>query len=515
MKREVYILEDLKLVEKNGLIELSGDLPVSKWSNGDLAPVPIDKRTWGTYAMTALWAGIVICITSWMMAGSMISAGMNVAQSILILGLGQVIMFAALVGNAYAGTKYGISSPVYMRSAFGMKGTNFPGILRALIGFGWFGIQNWVAGSALSMAIGLIFPKWAIWDAATAINKGFWVAGLSSGKFICMLIVTGFSLAIAYSDSEGIRKFAQVSVPIMIGIGLSLFIWTASKVGIHAMWSGEGLSSREFLNKSPLFLTGMAGYWLAMSVSIPDFSRFAKSQRAQLTGQFLGVVVIMTAFALMGVMVSQGSISIFGRAVWDLVELAGLIGARSGTGGTLLIISSFLFVTMATLSTNVAANMIAPLNVFINLLPKRLNMKNASIIFCIVSFIIGPWWIMSSHEYFISNWLNAIGGALGGVIGIQIVDFWYFKKAELNLIELYKEKGIYWYQNGYNKSSILALMIAMVIVLPSQFIESMHIIQSYAIFVSFAIAGGLYFILEKKRGADKVLTSTEKVKMSD
>ncbi len=490
--------EDVKVVEHpNGQVELSSSLPVSKWSNPDIEPVPVKNRTWGVYAMMSLWAGIVICIPTWALAGGFIAAGMNVGQAISLIIFGQIIMFLGLIGNAYAGTKYGIPFPVFNRSAFGLKGAVYPGIIRALIGFGWFGIQNWLGGSALSMALGLVFPKWAAWDTATTITEGFWITGLSGGKLIGMLIVLVFSLIIAYSKSEGIRKFAQVTVPIMILIALGFFIWTASNVGINEMLISTGLPTKDFLRQSPIFLTGMIGYWLAMAVSIPDFSRYAKGQKEQISGQFLGLIVVMAVFSLFGVMVAQGTIKIFGKAVWDLIELAGIIGSRSGSIGTLLIIIAFVFVVMATLSTNVAANMVAPLNVFISLSPKYFNFRNSAIIFSIISVLIAPWYILSSYEIYIYNWLNAIGATLGGVLGIQIIDFWVLKKGKLKLLDLYTEGGEYWYKSGINPAAFIALTVAIIVTLPSQFIQSMHIIQSYSIFVSFIIGALLYYLLMK------------------
>lgn len=481
----------------NGMVELSGSLPVTDWSNPDIEPIPVKKRLWGTYTMMALWAGIVICIPTWMLAGGFIAAGMSVGQAISLLIIGQLIMFLGLIGNAYAGTKYGIPFPVFCRASFGLKGAHYPGIIRALIGFGWFGIQNWIGGTTLNMALGIIFPKWAAWDQATTITKGFWVTGLSGGKVVGMLVFIILSIWLAYTKSEGIRKFAQITVPIMILIALGFFIWTATRVGLNSMWAAKSMELNQFIKVSPLFITGMVGYWLAMAVSIPDFSRFAKGQKEQILGQFFGLVVLMAIFSLMGVMVAQGTIKIFGRAVWDMIELAGLIGGQATLIGKLLIIIAFVFVAMATLSTNVAANMVAPLNVFINLSPKYLNFRNSAIIFTIVSILIAPWYILSSYQTYIFNWLNAIGATLGGVLGIQIIDFWVIRKTKLKLKDLYDPDGEYWYKGGINPAAFIALTIAIIITFPSQFISSMSFIHNYSIFVSFIIGSILYYLLMK------------------
>jgi NCS1 family nucleobase:cation symporter-1 len=466
------------------------DIASSPLYNPDLAPTSPDRRTWSTWNIAALWIGMSVVITTYTLASGLMAQGMNWWQALSTILLGNVIVLIPMILNAHAGTKYGLSFPVLCRASFGVRGANVPAMLRAIVACGWFGIQTWIGGLALDTLIGAAWAGWAAVPGKTAIAFGvFWL----------------IQVAIIFKGTEGIKVLETWSAPLLLGGGALLLWWGIDRGGglgrILAESTKLQQGSTPFWVLFPAALTANVGYWATLSLNIPDFTRYARSQRTQALGQAIGLPTTMTAFAFIGVAVTSATIVIFGEAIWDPVALVSRIG---GTG---VIIFSALVVLAAQLTTNMAANVVSPSNDFSNLSPRRISYVTGGLITAVIGIIMMPWKLYSDAAAYIFTWLLGYSSLMGALGGILIADYWVLRRQQLDVTDLFKEQGRYTYQNGVNRRAIVALVVAILPVVPG-FIRAVSVpggrvpapnildhLYSYAWFVTFALSFVVYLAL--------------------
>jgi NCS1 family nucleobase:cation symporter-1 len=351
--------------------------------NEDLAPVSVAKRTWGIYNIAALWIGMSVCIPTYMLASGLISGGMNWWQALMTISLGNVIVLVPMVLNAHAGTKYGIPFPILARASFGVKGSNIPALLRAIVACGWFGIQTWIGGQAINTLVIQLSPAWALFSWGPAI--GFIVFWIMNVYFI----INGI---------ESIKWLESWGAPFLLVAGLGLLVWAYVQGGGWGPILNQPSKFKtlgEFWRFFIPSLTGMVGFWATLSLNIPDFSRYAKSQKAQMIGQAIGLPPTMALFAFIGVAVTSATVIIFGQAIWDPVILL------SKFKNPIVIIIALLALLVATLTTNIAANVVSPSNDFSNMFPKKINFVKGGMITAILGIVIMPWKLLSDYSAYI------------------------------------------------------------------------------------------------------------------
>jgi len=450
------------------------DLSGSPLWNPDLAPTPLTRRTWSTYNIAALWIGM----------------------SVVIL-LGNTIVLIPMILNAHAGTRYGISFPVLCRAAFGVKGANVPALLRAVVACGWFGIQTWIAALALNTLFTAAWPGWTRVPGGIAIAFGlFW-------SLQVVIIARGI---------EAIKMLGSFAAPFLITGSTVLLVWGIRNGGglAHILTESsrlQGADARPFWTIFPPSLTAAVGYWATLSLNIPDFTRYARSQRSQAIGQALGLPTTMTAFAFIGVAVTSATIVIFGKAEWDPVVLVTKIG---GTG---VIIFAALVVLAAQLHTNMAANVVSPSNDFSNLNPRRISYVAGGLITAVVGILMMPWKLYSDAGAYIFTWLVGYSSLMGALGGILIADYWVLRKEQLSLPDLFHVHGIYSYRGGVNPRAMIALVVAVLPVVPGFIHAAMtpggnvanptfldHLYQ-YAWFVTFGLSFVMYLALMRGQSA--------------
>ena len=416
--------------------------------NQDLAPIPMDRRTWGVYNYAALWVAMSVCIPTYMLASGLIAGGMSWRQAVGTILLGNLIVLVPMLLNAHAGAKYGIPFPVFVRASFGVRGANIPAVLRALVACGWFGIQTWIGGSAIYSMLKILWPA-----------AGDWPGGI----WICFFAFWLLNMAVIWRGIETIRFLEQgIGAPFMLGIGLLLLFWITNKAGglgpvLKA--PSKFRDSSEFLKFFVPSLTGMVGFWATVALNIPDFTRYAKSQRAQVVGQALGLPAAMTLYSFIGVAVTSASVVLFGEAIWDPVALLG--GFHQPVVASVALVALLI----ATLNTNVAANVVSPSNDFSNLNPKRISFRTGGMITGVVGILMMPWKLLSDFSAYIFGWLVGYSGLLGPVAGVMIADYFVLRRSELSVEDLYRRGGIYEYANGFNYRAITALVAGIVVAL--------------------------------------------------
>ncbi len=430
--------------------ELRKDVSASPLWNKDLAPTTIKERTWSTWNIAALWIGMSVVITTYTLAGGFIEAGMNWWQAMMTILLGNTIVLIPMVLNAHAGTKYGVSFPVLSRASFGTKGANIPALLRAVVACGWFGIQTWIGGTAIDALFSVISPTWAhlFNDAA--------VLGVPIHTWIAFFLFWAIQVAIILKGVEGIKYLETWSAPLLLGGGLILLIWAAWRAGgLGRVLTESAALQRQRNNFWVIFpgaLTASVGYWATLSLNIPDFTRYARSQKSQMLGQALGLPFTMTAFAFIGVAVTSATLVIYGVAIPNPVELM----ARFDSVAIILFATAVIFA--AQLTTNMAANVVSPSNDFSNLNPKRISYVLGGLITALIGVLMMPWKLMNSMGGYIFTWLIGYSGLMGAIAGILICDYWVLRKRRLDLAGLFEPNGPYSYSRGPSIGLVLYIV---------------------------------------------------------
>ena len=551
------------------IVILNEDISQSRLYSEDLAPVPPEGRTWSMWSLAALWVGMAVCIPTYLLASYMIGSGMTWLESLIIIGLANLIITIPMVLNGHAGVRYGIPFPVIGRSSFGINGIHIPSVVRAVVACGWFGIQTWIGGLAI----------YAIFNAVTGATG---MDGLSLGKFVGFAIFWCINMYFIWKGTESIKFLEQYSAPILIIMGFILIGWGATNGGgftnvLHQskFLSGPSIqvtNSQSILSINPaldkygqakadqyrlfnneaegewqamsiepvilltgiqataiqlrktngathtlspvidlevknqegtktesriwsyiLWLTIMVGFWATMSLSIADITRYAATQKEQIMGQFIGLPGTMMLYSFVGIFVSCAAVIIFNdilignQAPWDPVSLLAKFE------NPVVVIISQIFMIIATLSTNIAANVIAPANAFSNLSPKNISFRTGGVITGIIGIIICPWYLMNE----ISGILIFISGLLGPVLGIMLSDYYLVRRMNVDLDELYKEHGIFRYYNGFNIAAMFALFAGVFVAIIGYFVPALDALYKLSWFSGFIVSFVIYFLLMK------------------
>jgi len=450
--------------------------------NKDLAPIPPKKRSWNTYNYASLWVAMSVCIPTYMLASGLIAGGMDWIQAIVTILLGNLIVLVPMLLNAHAGTRYGIPFPVFVRASFGVRGANIPAILRALVACGWFGIQAWIGGQAIHSMLLIVWPG---------------AANIAGSHWICFLLFWAINMLVIWRGIETIKFLEGIGAPFMLVVGLLLLLWITRKAGgfgpvLHT--PSKFTTTSEFLRFFVPSLTGMVGFWATVALNIPDFTRYAKSQRAQMVGQALGLPTAMTLYSFIGVAVTSASAMIFGEAIWDPVVLLGRFKQP------LIALIALVALLVATLNTNVAANVVSPSNDFSNLRPSLISFRTGGLITGVVGILMMPWKLLSTFSSYIFGWLVGCSAFLGPIAGIMICDYYLVRNRQLEVNDLYRLGGVYGYWKGFNLIAVVALVAGVAFALIGLAVPPMHWLYDYAWFVGFFIAGGLYSLLMRGRG---------------
>jgi len=445
--------------------------------NHDLAPTSPEQRTWTTYNYIALWFSMSMEVTTYMLASSLIAGGMNWKQAVGTILLGNLIVLVPMLLNAHAGAKYGIPFPVFVRASFGLRGANLPAILRAIVACGWFGIQSWLGGQAIYAMLNVTWPSTVhmpgvLW----ACFLGFWL----------------LNMAVVWHGVESIRFLQSYSAPFMLIMSFSLLFYMLHKAGgFGPMLAAPSAfhTTGSFLHFFFPSLTAMVGYWATLSLNIPDFTRYAKNQDAQIVGQAFGLPVAMTLYSFIGIAVTSASVVVFGQPIWSPIVLLGKFHQP------FVAFLAMVALLVATLNVNIGANVVSPSNDFSNLAPKLISFRTGGLITGFLGLAMMPWKLMSTFGSYIFGWLIGYSGLLGPVAGIMVADYFFIRKTHLAVESLYHRGGPYEYTQGINPRAIVALVCGVFVALIGLIVPPLHFLYDYAWFVGFGLSAVTYVAL--------------------
>jgi len=449
--------------------------------NEDLAPIPASQRSWNTYNYAALWIAMSVNIPTYLLASGMIAGGMNWRQAIFTVFLGNVLVLIPMLLNAHAGARYGIPFPVFARASFGVMGANIPAVLRALVACGWFGINTWIGGEAINAMVAALNPSW----------KNF-----AYGVWICFGLFWLLHVIVIVMGIRTIQFLQGITAPFLLAIGVVLLGWAMVKAGGYGPMLAAPSKFHTFSEFFKFFvpsLTGVVGFWATVALNIPDFTRYAQSQRAQVVGQALGLPATMTLYSFIGIAVTSATAVIFGQPIWDPVQVLARLG------NPVAVVVAMLALLLATLNVNVAANLVSPSNDFSNLSPRWISFRQG-LIACVVGFaVFQPWKLLANYSNYIFNWLVGYSGFLGPIAGVMICDYFVVRKKIILVEDLYQRHGFYEFKKGFNWRALVALAAGAGIAFVGLIVPSLRTLYDYAWFVGFVVSFLVYWALMRPR----------------
>ncbi|MFZ6848285.1 NCS1 family nucleobase:cation symporter-1 [Undibacterium sp. RuRC25W] len=467
--------------------------------NEDLAPTSAAQRTWRWYHFAALWVGMVMCIPAYTLAASLIEGGMSGYQAVICVFIANAIVLIPMLLIGHAGAKYGIPYAVLARTSFGVRGARLPALMRAIVACGWYGIQTWFGGQMIYTLGGVLLGHPLGGDKIDGL-------GINAAQLICFLIFWGIQFWYIFHGMEAIRQLETYTAPLKILICFVLLGWVYNKAGSFgpildqpSQFIEGGKKAGQFWSTFWPSLTAMIGFWATLALNIPDFTRFAKSQKDQVLGQTIGLPAPMGLLALLAVIVTSATVVLYGKALWDPVDLASRM-----SGAAVLI--ALVVLLIDTVSVNLAANLVGPAYDFSALNPQLISYKTGGYITAGIALVMMPWKILETTQGYIFTWLIGYSALLGPIAGILIIDYYFIRKTHIVVDDLYHEKGQYQYSHGWNMVAVVAFLIGVVPNIPGflnaafpaafpAIPELCKTIYTYAWFVGMALSGVVYFCL--------------------
>ncbi len=450
---------------------------VSLW-NDDLRPCTLAEHSWSGGKFASLWIGMCICLPTYSLASGMIALGMNWWESVLAVFTGSIVVMGAILLVSHAGTKYGIPYPVFARLWFGTKGAHIPALARALIAAGWFGINSWFGGQALDAILTRTLPFWHAFGPHVAV---------------AFVLFWTLNVAIAMRGPQAIGRLAQIAAPLLAIGAVALLAWAAASAGGFGrmLASPASFHGPAFWSAFYPSVVGVIAFWATMALNIPDYTRYAQTQRSQVLGQVWAMPLTMAAFSFVGIAVTSATVLLFGSALWNPVDL--ILKFPSG-----VVIIAGIIVILSSVTINVGANVMAPARAFENVLPRHITFAIGAVITGLLSIAMQPWYVLATFSTYIFTWLGTYGAMLGAFDGIAIADYWLVRKRRIDLVQLYSPDGRYSYVNGINMRAVFALIVGWAVALVGLFVRPLHFLWSGGWI--FSLLGGLvgYFLLMRE-----------------
>ena len=481
---ELPPVSTLRTVGEHVELDLGQDLASSPRYNDDIAPTKASQRTWSRWNVAALWVGMAICVPTYTLGGVLTAYfGLSVGEALWTILIANVIVLVPLTLNAYPGTRYGIPCPVVLRASFGIIGSNVPSLIRALVACGWFGVQTLFGGIAIHLLLSALFDSWALLGGTGEVLGFFifWIANIT-------VVIRG---------SESIKHLESLAAPLLLIVAIGLVFWALPKISVSELLAVPP-NRPESASVVKLFmaaLTAMVGFWATLSLNIPDFSRYARSQRSQIIGQIIGLPLTMLLFAGLGVVLTAASTSLVGETVSDPINLIGRIDSP------FWVVLAMLMIILATISTNTAANIVSPTNVFQNVAPKYINENKGVIITGIVGIALMSWELLKklgwldtdvSVESLYSNWLIGYSSLLGPIAGIMVVDYFLVRKQEYDVLALYQDGAGY---PAWNVPGFIAFLVPVALTIIAITTGHLSWFYDYGWFTGSILGGLIYYFV--------------------
>ncbi|MFI9050951.1 NCS1 family nucleobase:cation symporter-1 [Streptomyces sp. NPDC053427] len=461
--------------------------PDPRLFNEDLAPAA--ERKWGTYSIFALWMSDTHAISNYAFAASLFVLGLPAWEVFLSLLVGITIVYWLMNRMGHAGHRTGVPYPVLARASWGVYGANIPALLRAIMAVAWYGIQTWLASTAVVLLTLQIAPGLATYNHNS-------VLGLSTLGWIAFMVMWGLQAVLLTRGMEFIRKVQDFATgPVVWLVVLALAVYLVVKAGgdISLTRSLTGLSGASQVEQSLIAVSLTVATFLTLVLNYADFARFTPDHGSYRRGNLIGLPVNFTAFAVVAVLVTAGTISVFGEAIYDPVKVIEKIDNPVVT-----VIGALAFI-VATIGINVVANFVSPAYDFANLAPKYLDFKRGGMITAVLAVLVMPWKLYSS-ALVIQYFLGALGAFLGPLVAILLVDYYLIRRGRIDVDALFSAdaEGAYFYRRGYNPKAVLAFLPAAAVSAGLALVPAFDVLAPFSWIFGMGISGALYAALARR-----------------
>ena len=458
--------------------------------NPDLAPIHRAQRDWSWVNMATVWMGMVHNVVAYEAAGGLMELGFSAWQALLATAIADAVLFVAMTLGARPGVAYGLPFCVLIRAAFGPRGAQIPVVLRGFVAMFWYSVQIYAGADAIDAVLSGLVPGWTAPGSMLSAN----IAGLSLHLAIALAMFFAIHAVVVGHGVHRIRNFELIAGPLVIVIGAIATVWGLRVLhGLGPLFRMPShLSGPHPWLTFAIGVTGMIGVWSSFAVNIPDLARFCRSERDQFIGQLVGLPATQLVFMMMSVITTSASVAMFGHPIWDPMQLLLALHQR------VLLVFGGATVVLATLSVNVAANIMPAAYDFLNIAPRLLRFPTAAMAVMVGGLLLMPWlWFRDAASIF--RILGGLAALLGPVTGILLADHYLVRRGALDIAALYRFDGIYAGRGGWNLAGLGAFAAGSVAALVGLFVPALAVMYDFSWFIGIAVAGSAYVLLAPAR----------------
>jgi NCS1 family nucleobase:cation symporter-1 len=458
--------------------------------NADLAPIEKTDRKWGAFEIFNVWANDVQSLFGYTLAASLfLTYGLNgwaVFSAILLAGF-FVMWLVNLVGKP--SVEYGIPFPVFARASMGVRGANFPAMLRGVVAIFWFGAQTYFASTAVALLLNSLLR--------TSGSTLF--LGMTGIDWVAFLFVWAFQMWLFWHGMDWIRRFLNCAGPFVYAVMIALAIIIVSKSGsslflnLGDIFKGTATLREEALPSFFAVFGTMVAYFSAVVINYGDFSRFVEDEAQMKKGNLWGLPGNIAFFSLTALIITAGTVSVFGQTLINPTDIVARVNSLP-----LTIVAAIMFFA-ATVGINLVANFIPPAYDLANLRPEKINFRKGGLITSAFALLIGGFWVALISKIGILQFVNTLGVVLSPVYGIMMVDYYVVKNGKLDIEQLFcaDPSGLYYYERGWNRKALLAFALAAMFSIATVWIPLLGFLSGFSWIMGAALGALIYLAIMK------------------
>jgi len=459
--------------------------------NQDLAPLPHARRKWTWFEIFNVWSNDIQSLFGYTLAATLfISYGLSgtaVFAGIILAGF-IVMVLVNLTGKP--SVRYGIPYPVMARASMGVRGANFPALIRGIVAIFWYGVQTYFASTAVALLL----------NSLLGTSGGATFLGMTGIDWISYTFVALFQIGLFVRGIDWIARFLNWAGPLVyvVMVILLAIIWIKAGSGLPAevdrIFQGKGDYAGGPVAAFAAVVGTMVAYFAAVIINYGDFSRFVKSEGHMRLGNFLGLPISLAFFSFLALFITAGTAVLFGETLTNPTDIIGKVD------NLLLTVIAALTFFVATVGINLVANFIPPSYDLANLAPKHISARIGGLIAAVIAFFIGGLWVSVISQMGIAGFVDTLGALLAPLYGILVVDYYLIRRQTLDVQALFSADpaGAYYYTKGWNRKALVAFAIAALFSVASVWTPALQALSGFSWIFGALLGGALHYLLMRR-----------------